>query len=305
MESMADLGPAENFKYLYGQNSSLMNYPKISLTGDLGSGKSAVSKLLSEELKYPIVSTGHIQRAIADKYGMSTLELNEYTRTHPEIDDEIDGKVTELSQKSESIIFDSRLAWHFAPASFKVYLLVDTYVAAKRILGDVRTSEQYSDLEEARTKILARRKSEIERFKTYYKIDYGELRNFDLVVETTHATPEEVARCIIDCYRLWCGEKEFGHIWLSPRSLLPTRLVCCGISKESSILKVLLHDRHFLIMNDHSMVSRAIAAGEHLIQAAIIYEGFDELAPTLRKSFLTQWEEMNFIRFREYPEFYH
>lgn len=282
----------------------MKNYPKISLTGDLGSGKSAVSKLLNEQLGFPVISTGFIQRAIASKHGMSTLELNEYTKTHPEIDDEIDGRVTELSEKPESVIFDSRLAWHFAPTSFRVYLLVDPYVAAGRIFHDKRTSEKYMHLDEAHQKIMARRKSELERFSAYYNIDYGDLRNFDLVVETTHANPEEVAECIIRCFEAWKADMTFHGCWLSPRNLLPTRMICCGIDKDRIQLDVLQHDRCFLIINGHSLVSKAIAGGENLIQATLRHKGFEELKGTLRKSFLKQWEDMNFIRFREYPEFY-
>lgn len=281
-----------------------MNFPKISLTGDLGSGKSAVSKLLQAQLGFPVISTGTIQRAIAEKHGMSTLELNEFTRTHPEIDDEIDGKVTEIAAKPESVIFDSRLAWHFAPASFKVYLLVDSFVAADRIFHDNRTSEQYHDTEEARQKILARRRSELDRFKTYYHIDYADLRNFDLVVETTHATPEEVATCIINSFNAWNGAKDYTHAWLSPRSLYPTCMVCCSLDKDIRNLVVLQQERNFLITAGHSLVAKAIAANEHLVAAEICYKGFDEIAESLRRSFLQQWENMNFFRFREYPEFY-
>jgi CMP/dCMP kinase len=178
-------------------------FPKISLTGDLGSGKSHVSRLLSEKLGFRIVSTGSIQRDIAAKHGMTTLELNEYTKIHPEIDDEIDGTITKLQEAEESMIFDSRLAWHFAPKSFKVYLTVNINEAARRIFYDKRTSENYQDIEEAKDKIRARRKSELERFKDYYNIDYSDLKNYDLIVDTTEITPEEVCEKINSAFRLW------------------------------------------------------------------------------------------------------
>jgi len=178
-------------------------FPKISLTGDLGSGKSHVSRLLSEKLGFRIISTGTIQREIAAKYGMTTLELNEYTKTHPEIDDEIDGSITKLQEAEESMIFDSRLAWHFAPKSFKVYLTVNMDEAARRIFYDKRTSENYQDIEEAKNKIRARRKSELERFKDYYNIDYSDLENYDLIVDTTEISPEEVCERIIIAFRKW------------------------------------------------------------------------------------------------------
>jgi cytidylate kinase len=181
-------------------------FPKISLTGDLGSGKSHLSRLLSERLGYKIISTGFIQREIAAKYGMTTLELNEYTRTHPEIDEEIDGRVSELENSSESLIFDSRLAWHFAPHSFKVYLTVDPDVAAARIFKDQRASEKYQTVEEAKKQILARRQSELQRFKEYYNIDYADLNNYDVVVNTSHRQPDDVCETIIHSFEMWRNE---------------------------------------------------------------------------------------------------
>ncbi len=178
-------------------------FTKISITGDLGSGKSHVSRLLSAALGFRIVSTGFIQRGIAEKYNMTTLELNEYTKTHPEIDDEIDGTISKLQEAEESLIFDSRLAWHFAPKSFKVYLTVDIDEAAKRIFNDKRTSENYQNMEEAKNQILARRISELERFRSYYQIDYSDLSNYDLIVDTTHIAPEEVCEKVINAFKLW------------------------------------------------------------------------------------------------------
>lgn len=281
-----------------------LEYPKLSLTGDLGSGKSAVSKLLSEQLGIRIVSTGGIQREIAAKYGMSTLELNEYTKTHPEIDDEIDGKVTEMAILPESLIFDSRLAWHFAPSTFKVYLLVDPWVAADRIFNDDRTSEKYSNVNEAFEKILARRKSEVERFKSYYNINYADLSNYDLVVETTKAKPEEVTQCIIQSFDAWKECKHFPQYWFSPHSLYPTRMVCCSLDKDQAALEVLQHERSFLIINGHAPVTKAIAENNPLIAATLRQEGFASIKDSLRRSFLKQWEDLNFVRFREYPEYY-
>ena len=181
----------------------MKTYPKISLTGDLGSGKSHLSRLLAEALGFRIVSTGFIQREIATKYGMSTLELNEYTQTHPEIDEEIDQRVTDLQEAKESLIFDSRLAWHFAPKSFKVYLTVDVEEAARRIFFDQRTSENYQNIAEARNQIMARRKSEVERFKRFYDVDYSDFSNYDVVVDTTRAKPEDVCDKILAAFKEW------------------------------------------------------------------------------------------------------
>ena len=101
---------------------------------------------------------------------------------------------------------DSRLAWHFAPRSFKVYLTVDPDVAAARIFNDQRASEKYQTVEEAKKQILARRQSELQRFKDYYNIDYADLNNYNVVVNTSHRQPDDVCETIIHSFEMWRNE---------------------------------------------------------------------------------------------------
>lgn len=173
-----------------------MNYEncKISITGDLGSGKSAASKVLTERLGFEYLSTGKIQRAMAKRLGMTTLELNRHADVNPKIDEEIDSVFINLRNDGENYILDSRLAWHFVPNSFKVYLQVDVEIAAQRILKDVsRNSEKYKSEREAILKIVARKQSENERFLKIYNADCGDMDNFDLIIDTGDKTVEEVA----------------------------------------------------------------------------------------------------------------
>ncbi len=176
----------------------------MSVTGDIGSGKSAVSRLLRQATGYPLYSTGALQRRIAERYGMTTLELNKYSETHSEIDDEIDSESIRLGKTDESFIIDSRIAWHFIPHSFKVYLVVDLGIAAERILGDSgRTGEAYDDLDTAVSDIRKRRQSEVDRFRATYGIDLSDLGNYDLIVDTSQSPPEEVASTVLDAFRVW------------------------------------------------------------------------------------------------------
>ena len=95
----------------------------ISITGDLGSGKSTVSKILKERLNYEYIYTGKIQREIADKYKMTTLELNKYAETHPEIDEQIDAVFKSLNDSINliDISFTGHIPNDF-PINFSKYL---------------------------------------------------------------------------------------------------------------------------------------------------------------------------------------
>lgn len=232
-------------------------YPKISISGDIGSGKSAVGRLLREELGLPGYSTGSLQRKIAERHGMTTLELNRYTETHPEIDDEIDSASIELGKKDESFLIDSRIAWHFIPHSFKVYLAVATAVAVERILGDRgRTSESYDDAGAAREKILRRRRSEVERFRKTYGIDLSDLGNFDLVVDTSDSTAEEVAAVVSESFRAFAaGRSPAARAYLPPSRLVPR----IDAADEGSLLRVFRRGDFYFLLDGHKSVRKAAA----------------------------------------------
>jgi len=188
-----------------------MHFPpgtKITITGDLGSGKSAVSRLLCERTGFQYVSTGRIQRQLAEQMGIDTLEMNRRADVDPSIDETIDGIFVALGNDSENYVVDSRMAWHFLPRSFKVYLRADVAVAAARILSDPgRNSEQYQSLDEAIEKITARKASENARFLKKYDADCTNMDNFDLVVDTTQRSPEEVGQIILDGLAVRFGRK--------------------------------------------------------------------------------------------------
>ncbi|MCB0524734.1 MAG: cytidylate kinase family protein [Saprospiraceae bacterium] len=175
-----------------------MQNSKITLTGDLGSGKSAVSKILCEKTGFEYISTGRIQRQLAQEMGVDTLEMNRLADTDPSIDERIDGIFISLNDDPKSYVIDSRMAWFFLPKSFKVYLQADVAVAAQRIIHDpARDSEVYGSQEEAVKKILARKASENARFLSKYGADCSNLDNFDIVINTTFRTREEVTNLVL------------------------------------------------------------------------------------------------------------
>ncbi len=192
---------------------------KISLAGDLGSGKSTVSKILIEELSATYYSTGAIVREIAEKRGMTVVELNTYMETHPEIDYEIDDGIIRLSDDERLLIIDSRMAWHFTKGTFKVYLSTDIETAATRIMLNNRKGEHCSTLEETIADTRARRASEKKRYLEQYGVDIKNLFNYDFILDTTFATPEEVAEQIVLAFRRWQEDKSYRLVLLCPDRL--------------------------------------------------------------------------------------
>jgi CMP/dCMP kinase len=186
----------------------------ITISGDLGSGKSTVGKLIAQRLGVPLKSTGAFQRELAQRLGLTTLQLNKLAESDRSIDTQIDAISAEIERRQDSTVVDSRMAWHFIPSAFKVFLSVDARLAAQRIFDAPRSSETpYANVEEVLQANLARRASEVERFKTRYGVNIADHANFDLVVDTSSASPEAIANVVV---------AEFGHFHgLAPNPAKP------------------------------------------------------------------------------------
>lgn len=193
----------------------------ITLSGELGSGKSTVANYLISKMPFRIVSAGLLFRQLAAKHGMSAKEFNEFIESDPKYDHYVDDTMAELGRTDEKIIFDSRMAWHFVPQSFKIYLYVDIDTATERIFNDKgRVSESYSDKETARQEIIDRRKSELLRYQNFYHCNLDNYSNYDLIVDTSHASRDEVNELVYNSFKAFEEGKEYTRIWLSPKSLI-------------------------------------------------------------------------------------
>jgi hypothetical protein len=64
-----------------------------------------------------------------------------------------------------------------------------------------------------------RRESEKKRYMTQYGVDIKDLMNYDLVVDTTCATPEEIADRIIESFEEWKKNREYKAAFICPTRL--------------------------------------------------------------------------------------
>ena len=170
---------------------------KITITGDPGSGKSTVSKMLSQELKLKYSSTGEMFRRIAHDMNLSFKELTQHAEKDARIDKRIDNYQKTLGKKEDNFILEGRLGFHFIPDSIKIKLTVKPEEAAKRIMQDKRRDESYLNLQEAIKAVNERKASEKKRYKESYNIDVEDSKNYDLIIDTTIIPAAEVVKKII------------------------------------------------------------------------------------------------------------
>ncbi len=135
-------------------------------------------------------------REIAQKRGLSLMEISKKAESDPSIDEELDKRQKEIGEKEDNFIMDSRLGFYFIQDSYKIFFTVDPEEAAKRIIGEKRKDEAYRDAEQALSVLRKRMQSENKRYKEYYGIDFPRNEDFDLIIDTTHTKPEEIVELV-------------------------------------------------------------------------------------------------------------
>lgn len=235
----------------------------ITIAGDLGSGKSTVANHLINNINYRIESAGLIFRRLAEQHGMSAKEFNQFIESNPKYDNMVDDTIKEMGEKEENIIFDSRLAWYFVPKSFKIYMYVDVDTATERIFNDKgRVSESYSDMATAKKEIIERRESEVLRYKTFYNIDINNYSNYDFIIDTSHATKDEVNDAVLSNFRAFEQGKEYDRILLSPKNLIIENDAENAASDDIEIEK---RDGKFYVLKGFAKVRAALQEGKNLV----------------------------------------
>lgn len=179
----------------------------ITISGLPGSGKSTIADKVADSFGWQRFSSGDFMRDLAHERGVTLSRLSKQAEEDPEIDRLIDAKNKSLVDAKE-IVIDSRLAFHFIPDSFTVFLDVDYDEAARRIHEDkketrMRAGEDHDALEETKKQMLQRLESERKRYEDLYSIDHTNHDNYRLIVDTTNKSIEEVTQEIIDGYKEW------------------------------------------------------------------------------------------------------
>jgi predicted cytidylate kinase len=167
----------------------------ITISGLPGSGTTTIAKLLEKKIGLKYVYSGDIFRKMAKKYNMSLEEFGSYCEKHRDVDEQLDRYQLEILRKG-NVIVEGRITGWIAHSnkipSTKVLLKAGLETRADRIV-----KREKGDIEKRKKEILKREKSEAIRYKIYYDIDLNDTSIYDLIVDSSDKSPDEIVKIIV------------------------------------------------------------------------------------------------------------
>ncbi len=167
----------------------------VTVSGLPGSGTSTVARLAAARLRIAHVDGGTVFRAMAADHDLDVRSFSAVAERDPEIDIELDTRLAAIARASD-VVLESRLAAWIAVnervEATKVWIDGDEDVRARRVAD--RESIAVAEALEANQ---VRETSERLRYRTLYGIDLHDRSVYDLVVDSTGVTPEELTDSIV------------------------------------------------------------------------------------------------------------
>lgn len=171
-------------------------HPIITISGTIGSGKSTIAKALCKELKAQRIYVGQYMRELARKKHLNLAELGRLAEKDPQIDiraDKETAKRARLLAKKGLVVVEGRVQYHFLPESIKIFIKTNINEAAKRIWKDLnnatvsqqRNEANVKNITELKKEIRTRKKSELVRYKKYYRLNHYLAKNYDFILDTS------------------------------------------------------------------------------------------------------------------------
>jgi len=157
---------------------------KITISGTPGSGKSVVGRYLSKKLNLKYYGIGELMREFASKHKLDLISLDKLLEKNKKLDKKFNEHIKRLDNKNNFVI-DSRIGFLFIRNAVNIFLDADLDLRAKRIFKDKRKLESYKTIKDVKKGISKRLMLERKRFKKLYNVDFTDLKNYDLVINTT------------------------------------------------------------------------------------------------------------------------
>ena len=167
----------------------------ITISGEPGSGKTTVGRLLAKRLGLPHVYAGDLYRQEAKSRGLSLEQFNALCERDHSIDRKLD-EAMEARARHGDVVLEGRLAGYFAAKgelpALKIWLTASDEVRARRV-----AEREDGDWREVLRVNEERHSSDARRYLEIYGADLADRSVYDVVLSTDDSTPEDLVEQLV------------------------------------------------------------------------------------------------------------
>ena len=138
-------------------------------------------------------SGGKFIRNIAERKDIPLEDFTKMAEKDTSIDVELDHKIAEDGITKDNFILDAKLGFHFIPKSVKIFLDANFDERVRRkFMRDIRNELNVTQ-ESVANKLRRIHESDKKRFLEKYNVDFTDPKNYNLIIDTTYLSLQEVA----------------------------------------------------------------------------------------------------------------
>ena len=163
----------------------------VTVSGEIGAGKSTVAKALARSLGLRYLSTGEVFREEARRRGLSLAAMGRLAEQDQTIDREIDRMQTDVA-RAGGVLVDSRLSGWLIDGDLRIWFRAPLAVRAARVAARDGLST-----EEALSALRGREESERRRYRAIYQIDLTDLGRYHVIVDTSIWSAPEIVEALL------------------------------------------------------------------------------------------------------------
>lgn len=163
---------------------------RITLSGEVASGKSRVGRELANKLGYEFISIGERTREFAREHRMSIVDFQRKCCEDPELDKAIDKEFSTECSTREGLVIDYRLGFKFVANAYHIFLRVSDTVAIERLKSANRDNETHRTIGE-------RNASFRKQFIAAYGVDYTLEKHYDLIIDVDDLSIDEIVNQVL------------------------------------------------------------------------------------------------------------
>jgi cytidylate kinase len=173
----------------------------VTVSGEIGAGKSTVAQRLAQALALRYLSAGEVFREEAKRRGLSLADLGRLAEQDQTIDRALDRMQVEAARGGD-VLIDSRLSGWLIDGDLRLWLRAPLLVRAARVAARDGTSP-----EEALCDLQAREESERRRYRDTYQLDLADLSRYHVVMDTGTWSAQEIVEALLPLTRRFQPER--------------------------------------------------------------------------------------------------